>query len=146
VDAAYCGGEWLALAGEPGAGKLALLRAVHRHRNPAGTLRVLDAAEAADHHWMVRALGELLEGQGSLVIRHVDRLSALRLRTLWIALEHALAVGRQKTLWVSVTLSQSPVKADLASLLGRSRTPWSFRRCATISRTCISWCRCSWPS
>jgi sigma-54 dependent transcriptional regulator, acetoin dehydrogenase operon transcriptional activator AcoR len=103
--------------GEPGAGKLALLRAVHRHRNPAGTLHVLDAAEATDHHWLVRALGELLEGEGSLVIRHVDRLSALRLRTLGIALEQALAAGRQKTLWVAVTLSQSPVKADLARLL-----------------------------
>jgi transcriptional regulator of acetoin/glycerol metabolism len=117
VDAAYCGGEWLALEGEPGAGKLALLRAVHRHRNPAGTLHVLDAAEATDHHWIVRVLGELLEGQGSLVIRHVDRLSALQLRTLWIALEQALAAGRQKTLWATVTLSQSPVKADLARLL-----------------------------
>ena len=117
VDAAYCGGEWLAVAGEPGAGKLALLRAVHRHRNPAGTLRVLDAAEATDHQWLVRALGELLEGQGSLVIRHADRLSAPRLRTLGIALEQALAAGRQKTLWVAVTLSQSPVTADLARLL-----------------------------
>jgi transcriptional regulator of acetoin/glycerol metabolism len=117
VDAAYRGGEWLALEGEPGAGKLALLRAVHRHRNPAGALHVLDAAEATDHHWMVRALGELLEGQGSLVIRHVDRLSALQLRTLWIALEQALAAGRQKALWATVTLSQSPVKADLARLL-----------------------------
>ena len=101
VDAAYRGGEWLAVQGEPGAGKLALLRAVHRHRNPAGALHVLDAAEATDHHWMVRALGELLEGQGSLVIRHVDRLSGLRLRALWIALEQALAAGRQKTLWAA---------------------------------------------
>jgi transcriptional regulator of acetoin/glycerol metabolism len=117
VDAAYRGGEWLALEGEPGAGKLALLRAVHRHRNPAGPLHVLDAAEATDHHWMVRVLGELLEGQGSLVIRHVDRLSALQLRTLWIALEQALAAGRQKTLWGTVTLSQSPVGADLVRLL-----------------------------
>src|SRR5207244_11645872 len=117
VDAAYCGGTWLALEGEPGAGKLALLRAVHRHRDPAGALHVLDAAEATDHHWLVRVLGELLEGQGSLVIRHVDRLSAVRLRTLWIALEQALAAGRQKTLWVAVTLRQSPVKADLARLL-----------------------------
>ena len=107
-------GEWLALEGEPGTGKLALLRAVHRHRNPAGTLRVLDAAEAADRHWLAQALGELLEGQGSLVIQHVNRLSSRRLRSLWIALEQALAAGRQKTLWVAVTLSQSPVKADLA--------------------------------
>jgi transcriptional regulator of acetoin/glycerol metabolism len=117
VSAAYSGGEWIALEGEPGAGKLALLQAVHRHRNPAGALHVLDAAEADDHHWLVRALGELLEGQGSLVIRHVDHLGAVRLRALWIALEQALAAGRQKTLWVAVTLSQNPAKADLAGLL-----------------------------
>src|SRR5207302_7289360 len=76
VDAACASGEWLSLEGEPGAGKLALLRAVHRRRNPAGTFHVLDAADAGDHHWMARALGELLEGEGTLVIRHLDRLSA----------------------------------------------------------------------
>jgi hypothetical protein len=90
---------------------------VHRRRNPAGALHVLDAAEAADHHWLVRALSGLLEGEGSLVIRHADRLSAIQLRTLWIALEQALAAGRQKKLWVAVTLAQSPVKAGLATLL-----------------------------
>ena len=117
VDAAYCGGEWLAVQGEPGAGKLALLRAVHQRHNPAGALHVLDAADAVDHHWLVRVLGELLEGQGSLVIRHVNRLGVLRLRTLQIALEEALAAGRQKELWVAVTLSQDEVQAELTELL-----------------------------
>jgi transcriptional regulator of acetoin/glycerol metabolism len=117
VDAAYSGGGWLALEGEPGAGKLALLQAVHRRRNPSGVLHVLDAAEAGDHHWLVRALGELLEGEGSLVIRHVDRLSVLRLRALWIALERSLADDRQKKLWVAVTLSKGPVNAGLAGLM-----------------------------
>ena len=42
---------------------------------------------------MVAVLGELLEGEGSLVIRHVDRLSPLRLQALWIALEHWLRAG-----------------------------------------------------
>jgi hypothetical protein len=117
VDAACASGEWLSLAGEPGAGKLALLRAVCRRRNPAGTFHVLDAAEAGDHDWMVRALGELLEGEGSLVIRHVDRLSTPRLQALWIALEQALAADRQHVLWVAVTLSQVPAVGDLAGLL-----------------------------
>jgi len=78
---------------------------------------VLDAAEAGDHDWMVRALGELLEGEGSLVIRHVDQLSTLRLQALWIALEQALAAGKQHVLWVAVTLSQCPASGDLAGLL-----------------------------
>ena len=117
VEAACASGEWLSLEGEPGAGKLALLRAVCRRRNPAGAFHVLDAAEAGDHDWMVRALGELLEGEGSLVIRHVDRVSTLRLRALWIALEQALAAGRQHVLWVAITLGQGPVSGDLAGLL-----------------------------
>jgi transcriptional regulator of acetoin/glycerol metabolism len=117
VEAACASGEWLSLEGEPGAGKLALLRAVHRRRNAAGAFHVLDAAEAGDHDWMARALGELLEGEGSLVIRHVDRLSPLRLQALWLALEQALAAGRQQVLWVAVTLSQGPASGDLAGLL-----------------------------
>jgi len=117
VEAARASGEWLSLEGEPGAGKLALLRAVCRRRNPAGAFHVLDADDTGDHDWMAQALGELLEGEGSLVIRHVDRLSTLRLQALWIALEQALAAGRQQVLWVAVTLSQSPAVGDLAGLL-----------------------------
>ena len=117
VEGACASGEWLSLQGEPGVGKLALLRAVCRRRNPAGAFHVLDAAEAGDHGWMVRPLGELLEGQGSLVIRHVDRLTTPRLQALWIALEQALAAGRQHVLWIAVTLSQSPAAGDLARLL-----------------------------
>jgi sigma-54 dependent transcriptional regulator, acetoin dehydrogenase operon transcriptional activator AcoR len=117
VDAACASGEWLSVEGEPGTGKLALLRAVCRRRNPAAAFHVLDAAGAGDHDWMARALGELLEGEGSLVIRHVDRLSAVPLQALWIALEQALAAGRQQMLWVAVTLSQVPASGDLAGLL-----------------------------
>jgi len=117
VEAACASGEWLSLEGEPGAGKLAVLRAVHRRRHAASPFHVLDAAEAGDRDWMVRALGELLEGEGSLVIRHVDRLSPLRLQALWIALEQALTADRQQVLWVAVTLSQGPPSGDLAGLL-----------------------------
>jgi sigma-54 dependent transcriptional regulator, acetoin dehydrogenase operon transcriptional activator AcoR len=117
VEAACASGEWLSVEGEPGAGKLALLRAVRRRRHPAGAFHVLDAAEAPDHDWMAQALGELLEGEGSLVIRRVDLLSTRQLQALWMALEQAVAAGRQQVLWVAVTLSQSPVSGDLAGLL-----------------------------
>ncbi len=117
VDAAYAAGEWLALEGEPGTGKLALLRAMHRNRNPAGAFHVLDALDAGEPGWLLRARGELADGQGSLVIRHVDKLSARGLHSMWTALEQALAADRRKELWVAVTLSQSPVTGDLAGLL-----------------------------
>jgi len=117
ADAAYACGEWLALEGEPGAGKLALLRAIHRSRNPAGPFHVLDAADAGEPDWLLKARGELTEGQDSLIIRHVDKLSARRRHALWTALEQALAANKQRELWVAVTLRQSPVSGDLAGLL-----------------------------
>jgi sigma-54 dependent transcriptional regulator, acetoin dehydrogenase operon transcriptional activator AcoR len=116
VEAACASGEWLSLEGEPGTGKLALLRAVCRRRSPAGAFHVLDAADAGDHDWMARAPGDLLAGEGTLVIRHADRLSTVRLQALWIALEQTLPAGRQQVLWVAVTLSQGPPAGDLAGL------------------------------
>jgi transcriptional regulator of acetoin/glycerol metabolism len=115
VDAAYESGEWLALQGERGVGKLALARAVYQRRNPADRFRVLDTA-SADDDWLVEARRELLEGEGGLVIQHVDRLDAGRLRTLSTALQEARAVRRQLSLWIAVTLTQET--EDLAELLG----------------------------
>jgi transcriptional regulator of acetoin/glycerol metabolism len=116
VDAAMATGRWLVLEGERGAGKLTLLRAVHRRRHPAGTFHVLDAEDASGHDWL-SAPGDLPGAEGSLVIRHPDRLSAPRLRALRTALEQMLAAGPPKSLWAAVTLSQGPVSGDLAGLL-----------------------------
>ncbi|MGZ5888631.1 MAG: sigma-54-dependent Fis family transcriptional regulator, partial [Ramlibacter sp.] len=115
VDAIYASAEWLALQGEPGVGKLALVRAVRQQRNPARRFHVLDAAQAVDAGWLARARHELLEGEGDLVIRHVDRLSARRLQALSTALE--VAAGRKQSLWVAVTLGKGQVSGDLARLL-----------------------------
>jgi transcriptional regulator of acetoin/glycerol metabolism len=117
VDSVYATGEWLALEGEPGVGKLALLRAVHQRRNPAGRFHVLDAVDAVDQEWQVTARAELLEGTGCLVIRHVDRLSARRLHALSAALQETVAAGRQGSIWIAVTLSKRPAAGGLADLL-----------------------------
>ena len=117
VAAACDSAGWLAVQGEPGVGKLALVRAVYRRRNPAGRFHLLDAAEAAGQDWLVAARRELLDGQGCLVIRHVNRLSPRRLHTLLAALQETQAAGRQHTLWVAVTLGQGPASGDLAELL-----------------------------
>lgn len=108
VEAVFGSGEWLALEGEPGVGKLALLKAVHQDRTPAARFTVLDAAEDTGHNWQ-----ELLEEEGSLVVRHVDRLSAKSLRTLSTALRGATTGSR----WVAVTLSQRGDGVELADLL-----------------------------
>jgi sigma-54 dependent transcriptional regulator, acetoin dehydrogenase operon transcriptional activator AcoR len=99
-------GEWLALEGEPGVGKLALLRAMHQRRNPAGRFTVLDAAEAASGEWVVRARRALLDGD--VVIRHVDTLAARQARVLVSALAEART---QDGRWVAVTLNQGNAAA-----------------------------------
>ncbi len=117
VETIYDSGEWLALEGEPGVGKLTVVRAVHQRRNPAERFYVLDATEAADTDWLLRARRELLDGEGSLVIRHVDVLNARQLNALTSALQEAKTASRQRDLWVAVTLDRSRAHGDLTKLL-----------------------------
>jgi transcriptional regulator of acetoin/glycerol metabolism len=117
VEAVYDSGDWLALQGEPGVGKLAVLRAVHQRRNPAGRFHMLDAAEAADQDWLATVRRELLDGTGALVIRHVDRLNARRLHALSATLQETKAAGRQEAVWVAVTLGHGAPAKDVAHLL-----------------------------
>jgi transcriptional regulator of acetoin/glycerol metabolism len=117
VETMYDSGEWLALEGEPGVGKLTVVRAVHQRRNPAERFYVLDAAEATDTDWLLRARRELLDGEGSLVIRHVDVLNARQLNTLTSALQEARTATRQRDLWVAVTLDRNRAHGDLTKLL-----------------------------
>jgi transcriptional regulator of acetoin/glycerol metabolism len=117
VEAVYHSREWLALEGEPGVGKLAVLRAVQQRHDPAARLSVLDAADAAEHDWMVQARRELLECQGTVVLRHVNQLGARQLNSLSCALQEARADGRQGPVRVVVTLSRKRSDADLTKVL-----------------------------
>jgi len=114
VDAAYQAGEWPALTGEPGVGKLAVVRAVYHWRHPGGRLRVLDAAEP---DLLTDVRRELAENEVALVIRHVDRLDARHLTDLAAALRDALDQPRIGALWVAVTLYQERPSYELADLL-----------------------------
>jgi sigma-54 dependent transcriptional regulator, acetoin dehydrogenase operon transcriptional activator AcoR len=115
VEAGRESAEWLVLEGEPGVGKLALLRAVHQRRDPSGRFRVLDAAEAGNPRWSAEARHELLEGYGDLVIQHVDRLGPRQRSALASALE-ACAARRPDSPWLAVTLSHYG-SDDLARVL-----------------------------
>ena len=110
--------EWLAVEGEAGAGKLAMIRAVHQRHNPAAPFHVLDATEAGDDYgWAAQARHELLDGTGVLVIQHVHALSVRQLHGLTSALQEAWAQGRQSRLRVAVTLYRDGVETDLTKLL-----------------------------
>ena len=120
VAAAYRAGEWLAVEGEPGVGKLALLLAVGRRQDPAGRVAVLDAAEAGSAGWLAELRGELAGppgGAGAVVLRHADTLAGRRLRTVAAALRAAAA--RPERPWVAVT-SGGRLPAALLPLLPRT--------------------------
>ena len=86
-------GEWLALEGEPGVGKLALARAVHQRLNPALRLDVFDAADVAATDWLASVRRALLHGEGDLVIRHVDQLGPQPAHALAAVLAQARPAG-----------------------------------------------------
>ena len=93
VQEAYEVGEWLALEGEPGVGKLALARAVHQRRNPARRFDVLDPAEVPFQDWLTSVSRALQDAEGDLVIRHVDQLGPRQAHALASALQEALRGG-----------------------------------------------------
>ena len=116
AEALYDAADWMTLEGESGVGKLSLARAVHQRRNPAAPFHVLDAQEASQD-WLTKTRGELLDGAGMLVIRHVDALTAKQLHALASALQEARTAKRHQELRVAVTLNRKQAAADLTRLL-----------------------------
>ncbi|MCU7724361.1 GAF domain-containing protein [Actinoplanes sp. KI2] len=113
VKSVYAAGDWLALEGEAGVGKLAVIRAIHQHDKPGVHFAVVDAA-APGRRWLREVRTELAT-EGALVIQHADRLTGTTLRSLARLLEKARADG--PTPWVAVTLSQRHDGSELADLL-----------------------------
>jgi transcriptional regulator of acetoin/glycerol metabolism len=117
VERVFRSGEWLAVEGEPGVGKLAVLRAVQLRRQPVGRFELLDARNAArDPDWLDSARRVIRGDAQTLVIRHVDELSAPLLRSLAAALQEARTV-QSTPLWVAVTLNDRKVGPALDPLL-----------------------------
>ncbi|HUK68334.1 MAG TPA: GAF domain-containing protein [Streptosporangiaceae bacterium] len=119
AEALYDAADWMTLEGESGVGKLALARAVHQRRNPAAAFHVLDADgdPKTGSDWLTKVRGELLDGTGMLVIRHVDALNAKQMHALSSALQEARTAKRQQDLRVAVTLNRKQAGADLTRLL-----------------------------
>ncbi|NUR05524.1 MAG: GAF domain-containing protein [Nocardioidaceae bacterium] len=120
VERAFRSGEWLVVEGEPGVGKVAVLRAVQLRRQPVGRFEVVDARDAAsDEGWLTSVRRTLLGLAQSVVITHVDSLPAPLLRGLSSALQEARP-GRTDPLWVAVTLGAGHDSDTLEELL------WQF--------------------
>ena len=114
AEVSYDSGEWLTLEGERGAGKLALIRAVHQRRNPAAPFHVVDLEEPG---FLERVRGELRGGSGMLVIRHAESASARDVRSLAEVLREASGGGAERDLRVAVTLDRTQASVDLTALL-----------------------------
>ncbi|EHR50827.1 transcriptional activator of acetoin/glycerol metabolism [Saccharomonospora marina XMU15] len=120
VDAGYRAGEWLALAGEPGAGKSAVARAVHQRRDPAGRLLTVSATRSSGTAWVDALADELRQdAPRAVLIRYVDRLPQTTAHSLAGVLGGLRESGSDSTApWVVVTLSSdADAGAALAPLL-----------------------------
>jgi transcriptional regulator of acetoin/glycerol metabolism len=91
--------EPLLLAGERGAGKLALAKALHRRWFPHERLRVLEApADGDPTAWIAAVADELEQSTGTVVLRRLERLD----QAAALALAAALA-GNLGPAWVAGT-------------------------------------------
>jgi transcriptional regulator with AAA-type ATPase domain len=102
-------GEWLALEGEAGTGKLAIARAVHTRHDPVAPFTVLDVADMSCPSGIFQRLVEVLdEDRGTVVLRHLDKLPAEHAPTLTSML--GVARNRQantgKGPWVVATMAE----------------------------------------
>ena len=117
AESAHRAGGWLALAGEAGTGKLALLRALHSRVDPTGHFHVIDAAEAqgrADAPWLAEARRVLDEETGTVVLRHLEQLHDVPLRVLAAAVQ---AASQRQGAWLAIAVPEEAPRAELARLL-----------------------------
>lgn len=115
VESTFTSGTWLALEGESGVGKLALLRAVQLRQQPTRRFAVLDAQDSStDPTWMTTVRRALAEAD-SVLLTHVDVLDVRRLRVLSSSLQEAKLARDQ--LWVAATLRPGAGDAELEQLL-----------------------------
>lgn len=117
VEETLASGTWVALEGEPGTGKLALLRAVQVRQQPPRRVTVLDAADAAgDRVWTATVRRALAEAD-TVIVTHVDTLDVRHLRALSAALEDARRDPARSGLWVAVTIGSAGGRQELVQLL-----------------------------
>ncbi|SNR34792.1 Transcriptional regulator of acetoin/glycerol metabolism [Haloechinothrix alba] len=100
--------EWITVEGEPGTGKLAIIKGAHARDAPADPLTVVDAAESdGPDSWMSRLQEGLARPSGTVVVRHLDRWPSDQIPRLASALSTATA-GTEGSggPWVAATLNE----------------------------------------
>jgi transcriptional regulator of acetoin/glycerol metabolism len=121
VDSCYQAGEWLAVEGEPGVGKLAVLRAVHRRHHPSVRFRVVEPPDPDGlDDWLTVLSEDLARPNAIVVLAHADRMdedgAAAVANTL---IEQAGDLDSSVRPHVAMTLS-GPAPAPLRPLFPRT--------------------------
>lgn len=87
VEVAAESGDWLAVRGETGVGKFAVVSGAQQRHHPLRRLRVLDVrVDPSETGWGGRVDEALADGSHDLVIRHLDELDASSLHEVEVAL------------------------------------------------------------
>jgi transcriptional regulator of acetoin/glycerol metabolism len=117
VEAAVVAGTWVAVEGEPGVGKSALLRAVQLRRRPPQRCVALDADHARrDGNWMA-SFRQALTENATVVVAHVDALEGPDARAFTAALQDARRTAAPDRTQVAVTTRPGPARDGLVQLL-----------------------------
>lgn len=106
---------WMAVAGEPGTGKLALLRAIQLRRQPVPRSLVLDCRSGNQPDWLEQLRTALRRPGSTLVVAHVDELDRSMLRRVVMLLQEAAT--SEEAPWVAVTMSDRPPSPEIRDLL-----------------------------
>jgi transcriptional regulator of acetoin/glycerol metabolism len=119
VQSVFGAGDWLAVEGEPGVGKLALLRAAHQRRRPNGRLSVYDALDLPNKGRFGDLEQSLAQTSTSVIITHVDRLPGVAIRRLSGALQaqRSRRAADRTAGWVAVTMGVDAKGAEVGKLL-----------------------------
>ena len=111
--------EWLVVEGEPGVGKMSVLRAAQEHMAPSRRLAVLDSAEGEPAPEFLDRVRTELESGADLIISHAHRLS-VEVRD---DLAELLQVVRDNAVshepWIALTVQSGEVDDELAAQLLR---------------------------
>jgi sigma-54 dependent transcriptional regulator, acetoin dehydrogenase operon transcriptional activator AcoR len=97
-------GEWLVAEGEPGVGKLTLLRSVHDYTSPNGRLAILDAGTVTSPDDFLARAGTELESGADLIIHHAHLLPGDVIQGLTELLQSARDGSLATDPWVALTM------------------------------------------
>ncbi|MGH3935741.1 MAG: sigma-54-dependent Fis family transcriptional regulator [Pseudonocardiaceae bacterium] len=123
VDRHFQSGEWLVLEGEPGVGKLAIVRGTHQLRSPGRHIQVFDGIEAVEGgdaaRWVDEVAEEVDGGTATIILAHIDQLPGETLRALYDVLEPHRESTDINRPWVVATRGRQlpDHDGDLARLL-----------------------------